>query len=141
MPQWHVLLALLQLPAADARHAAGGIDPAISVATWRDLGAWCEQFRTRFGVVGSSLEILAWAQSYLRGGVLRVGAVQWELRAFARPILALRRARTGELRVVAAARAGCTLFTNLANPTSNAIYERIGYRRIGSAYRYAFTSA
>jgi hypothetical protein len=34
-------------------------------------------------------------------------------------------------------RPGCTLFTNLANPTSNAIYERIGYRRIGSAYRYA----
>ena len=35
-------------------------------------------------------------------------------------------------------RPGCTLFTNLANPTSNAIYERIGYRRIGSAYRYGF---
>jgi len=34
--------------------------------------------------------------------------------------------------------AGCTLFTNLANPTSNAIYERIGYRRIGKVYRYAF---
>jgi GNAT superfamily N-acetyltransferase len=26
---------------------------------------------------------------------------------------------------------GCTLFTNLANPTSNRIYERIGYERIG----------
>jgi uncharacterized protein len=35
-------------------------------------------------------------------------------------------------------RPGCTLFTNLANPTSNAIYMRIGYRRIGSAFRYAF---
>lgn len=35
-------------------------------------------------------------------------------------------------------RPGCTLYTNLANPTSNAIYERIGYRRIGSAFRYAF---
>ena len=34
--------------------------------------------------------------------------------------------------------AGCTLFTDLANPTSNAIYERIGYRRIGTARRYAF---
>ena len=43
--------------------------------------------------------------------------------------------------LLAAGRSGCTLFTNLANPTSNAIYERIGYRRIGSAYRYAFTSA
>jgi GNAT superfamily N-acetyltransferase len=35
-------------------------------------------------------------------------------------------------------RPGCTLFTNLANPISNAIYERIGYRRVGSAFRYAF---
>jgi len=28
--------------------------------------------------------------------------------------------------------AGCTLFTNLANPVSNRIYERIGYRRVGT---------
>jgi GNAT superfamily N-acetyltransferase len=35
-------------------------------------------------------------------------------------------------------RPGCTLYTDLANPTSNAIYERIGYRRVGSAYRYDF---
>lgn len=34
---------------------------------------------------------------------------------------------------------GCTLFTDLANPTSNAIYERIGYRRAGTARRLAFT--
>lgn len=27
---------------------------------------------------------------------------------------------------------GCTLFTDLANPVSNRIYERIGYRRVGS---------
>jgi GNAT superfamily N-acetyltransferase len=36
-------------------------------------------------------------------------------------------------------RPGCTLFTNLANPISNKIYERIGYRRVGSGFRYAFT--
>lgn len=36
---------------------------------------------------------------------------------------------------------GCTLFTNLSNATSNAIYERIGYRRVGTALRLAFTSA
>jgi GNAT superfamily N-acetyltransferase len=36
---------------------------------------------------------------------------------------------------------GCTLFTNLSNATSNAIYERIGYRRIGTALRLAFTPA
>lgn len=38
-------------------------------------------------------------------------------------------------------RPGCTLYTNLANPISNAIYERIGYRRVGSAYRYRFAGA
>ena len=31
---------------------------------------------------------------------------------------------------------GCTLFTDRANPTSNAIYERIGYRRVGTMARY-----
>jgi RimJ/RimL family protein N-acetyltransferase len=40
--------------------------------------------------------------------------------------------------LLAQGRPGCTLFTDLANPTSNAIYERIGYRRIGSAHQYAF---
>lgn len=34
---------------------------------------------------------------------------------------------------------GCTLFTNLANPTSNAIYERIGYARVGTQLRLRFT--
>jgi len=42
---------------------------------------------------------------------------------------------------LAQGRPGCTLFTNLANPTSNAIYERIGYRRVGSANRFAFRAA
>jgi predicted GNAT family acetyltransferase len=36
-------------------------------------------------------------------------------------------------------RPGCTLFTNLANPTSNKMYERIGYRRVGTSHRYAFS--
>jgi GNAT superfamily N-acetyltransferase len=43
--------------------------------------------------------------------------------------------------LLADGRAGCTLFTDLANPTSNAIYERIGYRRVGSAFRYRFGGA
>jgi uncharacterized protein len=32
----------------------------------------------------------------------------------------------------------CFLFTDLANPTSNAIYERIGYRRVAEAVDYRF---
>ncbi len=38
---------------------------------------------------------------------------------------------------LAEGRVGCTLFTDLANPTSNAIYERIGYRRLGTMRRIA----
>ena len=34
---------------------------------------------------------------------------------------------------------GCTLFTDLANPTSNAIYERIGYRRVGTMCGYRWS--
>jgi predicted GNAT family acetyltransferase len=32
----------------------------------------------------------------------------------------------------------CFLYTNLANPTANAIYQRIGYRRVGESAMYAF---
>lgn len=32
----------------------------------------------------------------------------------------------------------CTLYTDLANPTSNAIYQRVGYRRIGESEMIAF---
>jgi predicted GNAT family acetyltransferase len=32
----------------------------------------------------------------------------------------------------------CTLYTDLSNPTSNAIYQRLGYRRIGEAAMVAF---
>jgi hypothetical protein len=42
----------------------------------------------------------------------------------------------------AAARPGrklCFLFTNLANPTSNKIYKRIGYRRVCDVDEYRFT--
>jgi hypothetical protein len=33
----------------------------------------------------------------------------------------------------------CFLFTDLANPTSNAIYERIGYRKVAEAVDYKFS--
>lgn len=41
---------------------------------------------------------------------------------------------------LAEGRVGCTLFTDLANPTSNRIYERIGYRRIGTMRRIGFVT-
>ena len=32
----------------------------------------------------------------------------------------------------------CFLYTDLANPTSNAVYRRIGYRKVGEATEFAF---
>lgn len=32
----------------------------------------------------------------------------------------------------------CTLYTDLANPTSNGIYQAVGYRRVGDAVQYEF---
>ena len=43
--------------------------------------------------------------------------------------------------LLAAGRRFCFLYTDLANPTSNAIYERIGYRRIGDAAAWRFVKA
>jgi predicted GNAT family acetyltransferase len=39
---------------------------------------------------------------------------------------------------LATGRRFCFLFTDLANPTSNAIYERIGYVRVGESAQVAF---
>ncbi len=49
---------------------------------------------------------------------------------------------TAELsqRQLDAGRSFCFLYTDLANPTSNAIYERIGYRRIAEAAEVVFGS-
>lgn len=41
-------------------------------------------------------------------------------------------------RALAAGKRFCTLYTDLANPTSNAIYQRVGYKRIGDAVMIAF---
>jgi predicted GNAT family acetyltransferase len=49
---------------------------------------------------------------------------------------------TAELsqRQLAGGRSFCFLYTDLANPTSNAIYERIGYRRVAEAAEVVFGS-
>jgi uncharacterized protein len=44
-------------------------------------------------------------------------------------------------RALAAGASSCTLFTDLANPTSNKIYAEVGYRRVGDWEEYAFERA
>jgi predicted GNAT family acetyltransferase len=41
-------------------------------------------------------------------------------------------------RLLASGRRFCFLYTDLANPTSNAIYERIGYRRVCESAEFRF---
>jgi predicted GNAT family acetyltransferase len=43
-------------------------------------------------------------------------------------------------RVLAGGARQCTLFTDLANPTSNQIYAAVGYRRCGEWEEYAFSA-
>ena len=72
------------------------------------------------------------------GGVTRISGV-WtppELRGrgYATAVVAARstaRQDAGE---------ACMLFTDLANPTSNAIYQAIGYRRVGDNVNIAFSA-
>ena len=39
---------------------------------------------------------------------------------------------------LAAGKRGCTLFADVKNPTSNAIYQRIGFRRMGEVARFVY---
>jgi uncharacterized protein len=41
-------------------------------------------------------------------------------------------------RALASGKRFCTLYTDLANPTSNSIYQRVGYRRIGESVMFVF---
>ena len=43
-------------------------------------------------------------------------------------------------RILDSGKAFCTLFTDLANPISNSIYQRIGYRPLGDFREITFES-
>ena len=97
-PLWNLLLALRQIEEADARHAERGIERDVSDATWRDIGLWATTSRERMGFVGITSEILAWSQAYLRGNVIRVGAVQWDFVTSYASAWGLRHRETSEVR-------------------------------------------
>jgi hypothetical protein len=115
---FHLLLALLLLPSAEARHAARNVGEPVSRATFRDIGLWCRHFRG-FGELGLSLETLDWTHHYLRGDLYRIGPLQLELRDFTGPLFAFRRRATGEIRALAEpgalfCRGGRSLATDMA---------------------------
>jgi predicted GNAT family acetyltransferase len=113
----------------DAIEGGGRAAPSLarSVANGR-VGLW---------QVGGRPVSMAYA-SPANGGVTRISGV-WtppELRGhgYASAVVAAlstERQEAGER---------CILFTDLANPTSNAIYEAIGYRRIGDSVHIAFSA-
>jgi predicted GNAT family acetyltransferase len=47
---------------------------------------------------------------------------------------------TTSQRLLATGRDYCFLFTNLANPTSNHIYQEVGYEPVSDISAYAFTA-
>lgn len=95
----YLFLALSQLEATEARHRAQHIDASITRLTLSDIGIWVRHFQVQLGMVALTIEILDWAQRYLRGDLLRLGALQFDLRPFRGPIAVYRRA-SGELTVV-----------------------------------------
>lgn len=94
---FYLVLALAQIPAAEARHAARDIDPSITRATMADVAVWVRHFAKQIGARGITLEILEWAQRYLRGDLLRVGSLQFDLVPFASAIRVYREPMTREL--------------------------------------------
>ena len=82
----YLALALSQVPAAQERHRCEGISEAMSRATLSDIGIWVRHFQVQLGLVGITAEILDWAQRYLRGGLVRIGGLQFDLRPFGGPI-------------------------------------------------------
>lgn len=94
-----LVLALSQVPAARARHAAQAVPDDVSWATLSDLAIWVLHFELQTGAPGITVEILDWAQRYLRGDLFRIGVLQFDLRPFGGPIRVYRHQRDRSLRL------------------------------------------
>lgn len=96
----NLAIALFQVPDAETRRAAKGLDPGHTEATLADLGVWARHFLKRGRFHGITLETLRWAQRYLTGDLTRIGAVQFEMARFTGKVRAYRHSSTRELSVV-----------------------------------------
>jgi hypothetical protein len=94
---FYLWLLVGQVPAAEKRRAAEGLDAAMTQATLVDLAVWARHFNKQVGTHGVTLEIVGWAQRYLRGGLLRVGAMQFEVIPFEGAVRAFRHRQSGVL--------------------------------------------
>jgi hypothetical protein len=96
----YLCAALAQVPAARARRAAEGISEPDTQRTLADLALWAKQFRKQTGALGITPEILDWSQRYLRGGLVRLGSIQFDLIGFPGNVRAYRNDASRELAVV-----------------------------------------
>ncbi|MFL5319786.1 MAG: acyltransferase domain-containing protein [Myxococcaceae bacterium] len=93
---FRLLIALLQLPTTLAKHARRGVGEAMSVETFRDLGLWVRHFDREEAGPGLTAEILAWAQEYLVGDLLKIDGLQFELKPSDRPLRVFVHNESGE---------------------------------------------
>jgi|SRR5450631_2838519 len=148
------------LYAADAVNIPSGVPGRLRPANNDDapvLRGWAEQFFAESGATSSGRDeigprieaglLVVWevgdvllsmaATTAAQGGVSRVHLVytpgQYRGRGFASACVATLTARE-----LAEPGRICMLFTDLANPTSNGIYQRVGYSRIGDAVQLEF---
>ena len=91
-------------------------------------------------VDGASVSLAGWGGPTPNG--IRVGPVytppELRGRGYATALTAEVSQRLLDGRLFVGGRRFCFLYTDLANPTSNAIYERIGYERIAEAAEIVF---
>ncbi len=81
-----LLLALTEVPAMEARALARGVSAEVIAHTLSDLVVWAEHLRAVTGTAGLTIELLEWAQRYLRGQLFRLGPLQFDLRPFSGPM-------------------------------------------------------
>jgi uncharacterized protein len=89
---------------------------------------------------GEPVSLAAWGGPTPNG--IRIGPVytppELRGRGYATAVTAELSQRLLDGRLFSGGRRFCFLYTDLANPTSNAIYERIGYRRVAEAAEVVF---
>jgi ABC-type polysaccharide/polyol phosphate transport system ATPase subunit len=95
----YLALALFQIPDAEARRAALGMDQKHIQATLANLGVDARQSFQDEGVTGLTVETLRWSQRYLTGDLTRIGPLQYDMVPFSGEVRAYRHPSTRQLSV------------------------------------------
>jgi hypothetical protein len=91
-PMFYALLVIAALPRTRARHAALGIDEAVTLETFDDLERWMRPYRDHEGVWG--FDNPEWLQHHIDGSLFKLGRLQFEMRRWEAPFRVYRRRDT-----------------------------------------------